>query len=333
MLSDVKKTIEGYGMFAACDRVLVAVSGGPDSMALLNALKSLEPVLGLEIFVASFDHGVRRNSSRDVRFVKTQARKLGLRFFEGSRRRGKPQAVSEEALRKIRYAFLLRTAKLAKADCLALGHTLDDQAETVLMRLIRGSGLWGLASILPVRVLGGIKVVRPLIGISRREVMAYLKKEKIAFRTDETNSQDIFLRNKIRGKLLPFLEKGFSPRIRNNLAHIALSVGADYAHLAVEASEFLKANSRLRKGRLFVQEKAFKDLDISLRRMALRMAVASLSSAGLSFAHSEEFEDLLWKKKAGSQLHLPDGCLALKERSGITFFRRAQGQGSKTHPG
>lgn len=323
MFKEIQKTIDHYGMFSGHDKVLAAVSGGPDSMAMLAVLKRWQAVLGLTIIVASFDHGVRKDSAADVRFVRDKARKLGFSFLAGKRRRNKSEKLSEEILREARYDFLLKSAKKAGVDCLVLGHTLDDQAETVLMRLIRGSGLWGLSAILPVRKLEGVKIVRPLINVTRKQVLDFLKKEKIAFRTDETNDQDIFLRNKVRRKLLPFLEKEFNPNIRQCLSSVALSVGADYAHLCEESSQFIKEHS-LRQGEsMRLCQKALKGLDISLRRMVFRSVYSILSQAVLSFNHMEELEELLGKRKAGSQVHLPAGWTAVKKKTELIFCRRS----------
>lgn len=312
MLDKLKKTILAYNMFSAQARVLAAVSGGPDSMALLSVLKRLQPEMGLDVIVASFDHSVRKNSARDVEFVRTQARKMDLPFFS-EKRKSDRRKVSEELLRKARYDFLLRVSGKTRADCIALGHTLDDQAETVMMRLIRGSGLWGMSAIVPVRELEGRKLVRPLINIARCDIMDYLKKERISFRLDETNSEEIFLRNKVRARLIPFLEKEFNPNIREALSRVALSVGADYAYLASKADEFLRNNSLRQKGSILIKAEPLRSIDIALRRMTVRSAVLLLGVGGLSFRHLEELEDLLWNRRQGSEVHLPGGCIALTE--------------------
>ncbi|MFB3919995.1 MAG: tRNA lysidine(34) synthetase TilS [Candidatus Velamenicoccus archaeovorus] len=324
MYACVKKTVETYRMFAPQDKVLAAVSGGPDSVALLSVLKRLQAALGLEISVASFDHGIRKNSGRDVAFVRQLSESLGYPFFtERLKHKGKSR-LSEDFLRRARYDFLTRIAADTGANAMALGHTRDDQAETVLMRLVRGSGLWGLMAVLPVRRQGALKIVRPLIGVSRKDVLRYLKKEGLDYRVDETNEEEVYLRNKIRLRLLPFLEKEFNANVRGVLVNTALSVGADYDYLEQHAWDFLKGHGRSVAGQLMIAEEPLKSLDIALRRMVVRMAISSLTGIPglLGFRHSLELEELLFGRPAGSEVHLPGGVVVSKEACTLSFACR-----------
>jgi tRNA(Ile)-lysidine synthase len=325
MYACVKKTVEAYRMFAPQDKVLAAVSGGPDSVALLSVLKRLQGAFGLEISVASFDHGVRKGSQYDVAFVRRLAETMGYPFFtERLKRRMRCSRPSEDFLRRARYDFLMKVAARTGANVMALGHTRDDQAETVLMRLLRGSGLWGLTAVLPVRRQGPVKIVRPLIGVCRKDILKYLHKERMDYRTDETNAQEVYLRNKIRLRLLPFLEKEFNANVRGVLVNTALSVGADYDYLDRQASDFLKRHSRTRSGRLTISEGPLKALDIALRRVVWRAAVAS--AAGISgligFRHAFELEELLFGRPVGSEVHLPGGLIASKGPRALSLFCR-----------
>ncbi|MCX5710037.1 MAG: tRNA lysidine(34) synthetase TilS, partial [Candidatus Omnitrophica bacterium] len=234
MLKKVKYTNDKFRLLKKNDRILVGVSGGPDSTALLYALRSLGKQLDLKLFVAHLDHGLRKDSAQDARFVRDLAFKLKLPLISG-RVRVKKSGSLEESARKARFDFLLKTAKKFKADKIALGHNLDDQAETVLMRILRGTGLSGLSAILPKRVISGCEVIRPLIEVKRREIEAYLERNKIIPRRDPTNAQDIFLRNKIRNRLLPLLEKDYNANIKSILANLAESSGADYEYLDIAA--------------------------------------------------------------------------------------------------
>jgi tRNA(Ile)-lysidine synthase len=186
MLDQVKKTIKQYRMFTPGDRVLVAVSGGVDSVVLLYALRKLQKSEKLSLAVAHFDHAIRTDSAADAEFVKKLARSLKLRYY--SERADVPayakaQKLSlEVAARTLRYQFFERIAKAHDFKKIALGHTLNDQAETLLMRLLRGAGLEGLSGIPPVRPSGELTYVRPLIECTRDQIVAFAQAHKLSWR-------------------------------------------------------------------------------------------------------------------------------------------------------
>lgn len=210
-------------LFCKRDRVIAAVSGGPDSMALLHSLVNFAAEFELSLAVAHFDHGLRGSESdEDSLFVKGAAEKLGLPFFLG---RGdviklqKENGLSlEEASRDSRYSYLKKVAREWGANKVALGHTSDDQAEEVLIRLIRGAGPRGLSGIPAVR--DGL-FVRPFLRVSRKQIMACLSANNISYRTDISNDSFRFLRNRIRHRLLPLLEDEFNPRMKDVLVQTA----------------------------------------------------------------------------------------------------------------
>lgn len=209
------------------DTVIVAVSGGADSVCLLDVLCELKDELGVELAVAHFNHKLRgKASDRDESFAKKLAKEKGLSFFAGSGnvlKKAHREGMSiEMAGRALRYEFFEKLAKKltprrAGKVKIALGHNANDQAETVLMRLFRGAGPRGLSGIPPVR---GI-FIRPLIEISREEILKYLKAQKLEWAEDETNLSDDYLRNKIRLKLMPELKKEFNPNLVETLVRTA----------------------------------------------------------------------------------------------------------------
>ncbi len=326
MLVQVLKTIKKFTMFGAGDRVIVAVSGGPDSICMLYVLKELNMRLCINMAVACLDHGLRKNSSKEYMFVKAAAETFNLPFF-GKSIKGKKLAGRgslEEALRLARHDFLFSAAKKFKAKKIALAHHRDDQAETVLMRLLRGSGLYGMSAILPKREIGNFVVVRPLLEVSRKEILAYLKKERIAYMIDETNSEDRFFRNKIRNHLLPELERNYNPNIRELLSYFASLAASDYEYLSRKADEFLKRNLKKKKARYVLPLNQFRNLDISLRRLVLRKVIASLKGdlRLLTFRHLDEVEGLLSFKPEFSQVHLPAGVVVSKTGFSLEIYRR-----------
>ncbi len=326
MFTQVLRTINKYRMFEPLDRVVVAVSGGPDSVALLYILNEMNPRLCLKLCVAHLDHAVRKDSAKDLIFVKKIARSLKIPFFSErlAWRDIKEEASLEDRLRKLRYDFLMRVAKKFHAKKIALGHTKDDQAETVLMRILRGSGLYGLSAVLPKRSVNSFEIARPLIEVSKGTILKYLKDNGIRFRVDQTNFKDIFMRNKVRNSLLPLLEKEYSPNIKDVLSNLALSVGADYDYLFGEADIFLKKHLKRGRNGCSISLEPLKKLDIALRRLVLRSAMETFHGdlRRMTFKHWEEAEDLIFSRPFGSEVHLPFDITLSKTKNSMNIIKR-----------
>jgi tRNA(Ile)-lysidine synthase len=210
----------------------VAVSGGADSIALLHALQTQAKRFKWRLTVAHLHHGIRgRTADDDAIFVRQAAASLGLRCITGKARvpalARRRKCSIEMAAREARYAFLARTARRVGADVIATAHTADDQAETVLLRLVRGAGMTGLAGISRETCLHGCRVVRPLLDVARAGIEAYLRGHGWAWREDETNADRDFLRNRVRHELLPLLERDFNPRIRAALTRTSAVLAAE----------------------------------------------------------------------------------------------------------
>ena len=220
ILKKVKATISRYEMFQPGDLVVVAVSGGPDSVCLLHILHTLRKELGINLLVAHYDHGLRPGEdASETRFVTSLAESMAVPF-ETERAKSllhRRTPSLEEAARNARYRFLEKVRREHDAQKIALAHQLNDQAETVLMRMLRGSGPSGLGGIPPCR---DQVIVRPLIEVSRKEVEAYIKARKVSYVVDSSNLQASFLRNRIRLELVPLLEQ-YQPRLAERLAETA----------------------------------------------------------------------------------------------------------------
>lgn len=316
IIDKVKKTIRAYGLLRKNERVVVGVSGGPDSLALLHILAGLRNELKLQLHVAHLDHKLRPGSARDLEFVAAQAKKLKLGFTGGSARIARP---SEEACRKARLEFLFSVAREQKAGKICLGHNLDDQAETVLMRLIRGTGTLGLAGIVPLRKFAQVVIARPLIEVTRREIELYLKKKKLCPRIDETNAGDAYLRNRLRNELLPILERKYNRNIKELLSNTAQSAGYDYDYLSAAARRFTSRHGPR------VPLTAFARLHPSLRRIVIRLTVSGLQgdTRRLTFRHVREVEDLALNRPDGSIVNLPKGIAVAKKRKHLFFHASA----------
>lgn len=271
----VEATIRRHAMFAGGERVLVAVSGGADSVALLHLLTELGPAWRLSLAVLHVDHGLRADSARDAEFVRGVGGRLGVQV--DTVRVSVPASGSPEAAaRTARYAALEAHAALIGADRIALGHTADDQAETVLMRLLTGAGVRGLAAIPPRRG----RIVRPLIDCRHAEMVAALRAAGLPWVEDPSNRDPKFLRNRIRHELLPHLAAAWSPQVVEALARTA--------RLARDTVEALDRLAGRELGRLAVREAGAVLLPrtelLGLpRRIAievLRQAAAELGSRG-----------------------------------------------------
>ncbi|MDD2927590.1 MAG: tRNA lysidine(34) synthetase TilS [Candidatus Omnitrophica bacterium] len=320
ILDKLKDAIRKYELIKRGDLVLVAVSGGTDSVCLLYLLQDLSRLLGFKLQVAHLDHMLRKGSAKDSEFVRRLGVKLGIPVVIGKvnvRRLAKKGSL-EEIARNARLMFLLKVAKGIKADKIALAHNLDDQAETVLMRILRGTGLYGLAGILPKRKLYGFTVIRPLIRVQRREIEAFLKRKKIKPRIDRTNFQDTYFRNKLRNKLIPLLKEQYNPRIKDVLSNMAEGIAFDYDYLNRQAL-------RLARGkRNRINTAKFLKLHPSMQRLILRLHISRLqgSTRRITFRHIKEIEDLIVNRPINSIVDLPKGIVVLKKAKSILFYCR-----------
>ena len=255
--------------------VVVAVSGGADSAALAHALHSLRKPSEGRLVLAHFNHRLRgADSDADQQFVADLASNLGLELTTDS---SPPRPLapssplpSEAALRDLRYAFLRRAASETGARWVATAHTTDDQAETVLMNILRGTGLAGLAGIPRVREFcEGVALVRPLLDVSRAEVLEYLDEQGLTFREDTTNASLDYTRNRIRHELLPLLERDYSPHVRGAITRLARLAGeADYL-VWTEARRLLSSICRTIPGGIELQIKPLRQDNELVARAAL----------------------------------------------------------------
>jgi len=316
IIDRVKNTVTRYNLINKGDKIVVGVSGGSDSVALLYLLNSLRKELRISLCIAHLDHKLRKDSYKDKEFVEGLAKELKLPIITAQinvkelARRGSP----EEIARNARLGFFFKVAKDTKANKIALGHNLDDQAETVLMRILRGTGLYGLSGILPKRKISGYQIIRPLIETRRRDIEAYLKKKKIKVRLDVSNLEDIYFRNKIRNRLLPLLEKEYNKNIKELLSNMAQSLGYDYDYLTTVAKRTMK-QTKLNLNRL-------KKLHPAIKRLVLRMSIAKLKGdmRRLTFQHIREIEDLLLHRPVNSIVDLPKGVSVVKKKKYLSFY-------------
>ena len=327
LVERVLKTIRNYEMLKPNDTVLIAVSGGQDSMFLLQAMNYLKTKLKLKkLVVCNLDHGIRgKESAEDSLFVKTRAEDLNLGFIHKkidlSKKRSKGSSM-EEAARKERYEFFNEAALSAGANVAATGHTLDDQAETILMRIIKGASLKGIVGISPVREERGIRVIRPLFELEKGEIEKYLDERGLEYRIDSTNKEPLYFRNVVRKEILPFLEK-YNPRLKRALCSLAEHLREDLEFIR-ESKEALRHKPKEADGVLEIKLKDLITQPKALQKEVLRDALDKIGGEvkRLNFRHWKEAEQLIARKRKGSSLDLPGDIRITRTAASILFQKR-----------
>ena len=241
LVKKVQNTIFQQELFKRGDKIILAVSGGPDSCTLLDIFARLKERYSLELLVAHVNYGLRgKDSQKDEELVRALAKRHDFKFFV-ARYQDDKKNISEDMLRNFRYTFFekLRTDK--KFDLISVAHNADDQAETFLMRIMRGAGMQGMSAM---RFKNNF-VIRPLLAVSRKEILKYLKKNKLEYRIDKTNLENEFLRNKVRNRLIPYLEKNFNPRIKETILDSTRSISEDIDFLDQETEKHCQKLSEL----------------------------------------------------------------------------------------
>jgi tRNA(Ile)-lysidine synthase len=320
-----KKSIAHYDLLQKGDRVLVAVSGGPDSVALLYALLEIKDEFDLDICVVHLNHKLRgRESDEDEKFVKNLAQKLDLKFFSKSidvKKKARGMKLSlEEAARLVRYRYLENLADKIKADKIAIGHQADDQAETFLMRLLRGAGGLGLSGIPPIRG----KIIRPLIETRREKIEKFLKEKGESYRTDSSNLLPNYFRNKIRLLLLPLIKKKFNPKIVDVLNRASSIISFQQQYIEQKCEEILHDICKIKKSdKIILDLRRFINYDISLQREMIRLCVKELNkdSTDLSFDSIERALDLIQRKKSGRKVKLTGNMWAEVSGENLAIYK------------
>jgi len=315
------------------ETIVVAVSGGADSTALLLAIEELktQQKLYVDICVAHLDHRLRKSSAKDARWVSELAAQLGFRTIIGRSKVAEAARANsdnlEQAARKARYAFLERTARRVAANYVLTAHTMDDQAETVLLRLMRGSGGFGLGGMEAVRPLAkdsSVKLVRPILWARRLETEDYCRLRKTEYLSDEMNDDQTFSRVRIRKQLLPLMQS-FNNRVVEALSRTAAQLREDGAVL------FDDSDALLRRAVVSTQQSETETpaLDVrvlanappALRRRALRawLSEARGTARRLEMVHLVAVEKLLDGNAGGRTVELPGGGRVTRRRGRLEF--------------
>jgi tRNA(Ile)-lysidine synthase len=317
LLKSVQATIGKYAMLKRGDRVVVALSGGPDSVALVHALALLKTSCGIKLHAAHLEHGIRGDESlEDMRFVEGLCGDLSLPVTthrEDVPELARSQKLSiEAAARKARYAFFERVLEATGFNKIATGHNANDNAETVMLNIIRGSAIAGLTGIRPAVEE---RVIRPLIETTRDEIITYLEENGITYRLDSSNLDNRYERNRVRQTLMPLLEREFNPRIVDSLARTASVFSMLDEYFKAEAGEALKTCCRSENTRTEIDLGAFVKLPRAVRLFTLYSILRSLEGDRqvVSFDNLNTLLVFAAESRSGSRMDIGSGIAAVRE--------------------
>ncbi|MCK8824899.1 tRNA lysidine(34) synthetase TilS [Fuchsiella alkaliacetigena] len=313
LIERVRGCIDKYGLLASGDKVIVSVSGGPDSLTLLHLLWRLRFDYDLQLHVFHLDHMFRgQESAADAEFVVEFAAKLEvpvtIKEYDVAEYINSKKGLSKQAAaREIRYRFCLELAEQLEADKIAIGQHADDQAETVLINFLRGAGLTGLSGIAPLR---NDKFIRPLLEVWRVDIEKYCSKHDLNPRLDSSNLEAIYLRNKVRLELLPYLEREFNSSIKESLNRMAKLFREEEDFLEKHAATKYTQSLLIDKSeRIDLDLETLQSLDLAILRRVIRQAIKEFTGdkKDYYFQHIEQIIELIKEGITGSLLQLPQG--------------------------
>jgi tRNA(Ile)-lysidine synthase len=325
IVNKVISAMTRHAMLSHGDRVLIGLSGGPDSVCLLHILTTLRGKYNLSLHALYIDHGLRPGETgREIEFCGKICEQHDTQFITKPidvRSHAKTAKLNiQEAARLLRYSIYEETSSEINANKIALGHTADDQAETLLMHLFRGSGPTGLAGIPPVRK----DIIRPLIELERKEIERFLESEGIHFITDSSNTKKDYVRNRVRLSVIPLLRE-FNPDITGTLSKTAAIFRDEEKYFEILVTKTLmKLISRKTETRIELFLAPFEIMDKVIMRRVLRRAIDETRGLrGITFIHIEDMIDLIKSGAPGDRLYLPGGIRVIKDYSTLIFTSEA----------
>jgi tRNA(Ile)-lysidine synthase len=313
----VREALKKYSMLGGGERVLVGLSGGPDSVCLLHLLGNLREEYGLTLHAVYVNHNLRpRENAAEITFCRELCRSLGVDFIarsaEVSSYADAKGMNTQEAARELRYKVFEETAKEHNAGKIALGHNADDQAETFFMRVLRGAGPMGLSGIPPVRG----SFIRPLIEIERDAIESFLEEKKIPFVVDSSNLKTDYARNRLRHGVMPLL-KQFNPNLTSSLGNTMSVLREEERYFTILVTKtMMKLISRKTAGRIELFLSPLESLEKVILRRVLRRAIEETEGLrGIGFVHIENIIALIKEGRSGDRLSLPKGIRVIRDYS------------------
>lgn len=319
---EVLKTIETYNLIEMNDKIVIGVSGGPDSICLLHVLYGLKEKLGIEIVVAHVNHMLRDVADLETEYVQNFCKKLGIQCYvkkadilEISKTQKKG---TEEVGRQIRYDFFDEVAKKTNSNKIATAHNSNDRAETVILNILRGSGLSGLKGIEPIR---DNKYIRPLINTDRQDIENYCNDNKLEPKYDKTNNENIYTRNKVRNTVIPYIKKEFNPNIIKTINRLS--------SLATEENEYLQAITKQEFKNLLIEKTEniildlhkFNSLNLVIKRRLILYTINEVlhTTNGIEKVNIDDIIKLC-KNNIGNKYLLPIKEIKIYVKKGKIYF-------------
>lgn len=318
------QTIQRENLINDGDKILVALSGGPDSVALLHTLKNLQSRFDIKLYAAHLNHKIRGiEAQKDALYSAQLCDSLGVTFFVKSvdvpLYASEHKLTLEEAARKVRYDMLFEIKQKISADKIAVAHNLDDQAETILMRMLRGTGIKGLKGM---DYLRDGCIIRPLMDVQKKDILEYCKENGLNPRIDKTNLEPEYTRNKIRLNLIPYIENEFSPNLKETLSRMSNIIREDSDYLEKEAENYFKREA------VFISDKTVKidsfdisSLHNSMKKRLVRLCINHCLKTleGIESIHIDDVMSLMKSGRNEAVINLPKGLFVYKKPDGIYF--------------
>ena len=326
MLNKILNTINKYNLIQKGDKIVIGVSGGPDSMCLLDSLYCLKDKLNIEIFVAHINHMIREEADEETEYVKNYCKNKNIKCYVKKadvENLAKEQNLgTEEMGRKIRYEFFNEVAQKENANKIATAHNLNDNVETVLMNIIRGSGISGLKGIEIKRKETNIEYIRPIRECERQEIEKYCEKQNLNPRIDKTNFESIYNRNKIRNEIIPYLKKEFNPNIVdgiNRLSDIAREEEEYFNKIIVEKYEELKIEENEKE--TILDLKKFNKLEKVIKSRIILYTINKINGnvQGVGKIHIKDIIKLC-ENNIGNKFLTPNKNIKIFVNKGKIFF-------------
>ena len=322
----VLSTINKHSLIKSGDKIVIGISGGPDSVCLLHILSRLKEKLDIELYAAHLNHQIRGiEAQKDAFYVSNLCDEMGITFFiksinvpEYCEKNG---LTIEEGARKLRYEMFDEIRINTKSNKIAIGHNLNDQAETILMRIMRGTGLQGLKGIDYIR---DNIIIRPILDIDRRDIEEYCKQYKLNPRIDESNLENIYTRNKIRLDLIPYMKENFNPNLTESIVRMGNSLRSDNDYIENEALNKFKEVSTLSYDGIRININNYKNLHNSIKARVLRYAIKNLlgDTNFIEQKHIDDIIELEGDSKIDKMINLPRGIFVYRKKDYILITNK-----------
>ncbi len=323
MINAVLKTIKKYNLINANDKIVLGVSGGPDSLFMLNILNNLKEELQIELVVAHVNHMIRAEADEEEQFVKDFCKKINVEFYskriEAEKYANNNKIGLEEAGRKIRYEFFEEVCKKTRSNKIAVAHNKNDKVETMIMHILRGSGISGLQGIQPQT---NNKIIRPIIEIERKDIEKYCKEQKLEPRIDKSNFDNIYTRNKIRNVVIPYIKEEFNPNFIETMTRLSEVITEENAFLnKLTETEYKNTLIQKTEKEIALDLKKFNKLDNIIKKRIILYTVSILrgGSQGIEKVHVEDIVKLC-QNNIGNKFLVPNKGLKVLVKDKKIFF-------------